>query len=211
MSPTRSAIDSCSRARVVGQRRAGDQLHHQMRWNGTVARMKGVDLRDARMLQPAEHLGFVLEAPEDVGMAEAAAEHFDRDRASRPILLRRVHDAHAAGPERVQHQKAAEVRAGLQRAVDRRHVERRNPARDRGSPRRARRARRPAPRPRARSARSPPQRASRNASRSRGSTSASARKIASAAGSVTAVARRADRPADRARDTATRARTSIRS
>ena len=78
------------------------------------------------MLQPAEHLGFVLEPAEDVRMTETAPEHFDRDRAARPILLRRIDDAHAAGAERVQHEKAAEAGAGLERAVDGGHVERRD-------------------------------------------------------------------------------------
>ena len=60
-------------------------------------------------------------------MAEAAPEHLDGHRAARPILLRRVDDAHAAGAERVQHEKGPpRCRAGLQRTVDRRHVERRN-------------------------------------------------------------------------------------
>ena len=54
------------RARVVGHRRAGDQLHHEMRRRRAVARMERVDLRDARMLQPAEHLGLVLEPAEDL-------------------------------------------------------------------------------------------------------------------------------------------------
>ena len=59
-------------------------------------------------------------------MAVAAPQHFDRHRAARAILLRGVDDAHAAGADRVQHEKAAEAGAWLQRAVDRRHVERRN-------------------------------------------------------------------------------------
>ena len=71
--------------------------------------MKRVHLRDAGMLQPPEHFGLVLEPAEDLRMAETAPQHFDRDGAPRPILLCRIDDAHAAGADGVQHQKAAEA------------------------------------------------------------------------------------------------------
>jgi hypothetical protein len=111
------------RAGVVGQRRARDQFHHEMRRRGAVPLREGVDLRDAGMLQPAEHLGFVLEAAEDLGMTIAAPQHFDRHRAARPVLLRGIDDAHAAGAQGVQHEEGTETRARLQRPVHGRHVE----------------------------------------------------------------------------------------
>ena len=82
-------------------------------------------------------------------MPESSPQHLDRDRAPWAILLRRVDDAHAARSDRVEHEKVPEHRAGLQRAIDRRHVERRNPRRDRESHRPEPRWRRAAHRPRA--------------------------------------------------------------
>jgi hypothetical protein len=71
----------------------------------------------------------VLEPLQDLRMTVAAAQDFDRDRAARKLLLRRVDHAHAARADRVQHEESAEPCARLQRTVHRRHVERWNPLR----------------------------------------------------------------------------------
>ncbi len=95
------------RAGVIGQRWTGDELHHEMRRRRAIARVERVHLRDARVLEPAEHFRFVLEPAQDLRMTKPAPEHFDRDRAAR-----------------VEHVKIPEARAGLERTVGRRHIER---------------------------------------------------------------------------------------
>ena len=78
------------------------------------------------MLQTSEHLGFLFEAPQNFRVTVSASQHLDRDGTARSILLRRVDDAHAAGAERPQHEKAPETRARLEWPVERGHVERGN-------------------------------------------------------------------------------------
>src|SRR4029078_12183978 len=59
-------------ARVSGQWRTRDEFHDQVRRNGPRARMKRVDLCNARMQEAPEHLGFVLGAPENLRETAAA-------------------------------------------------------------------------------------------------------------------------------------------
>ena len=53
------------------------------------------DLRDSRMLQPPQHLGFLLESAERGRRDESRANHLQRDDSAGPLLLRLVHRAHA--------------------------------------------------------------------------------------------------------------------
>ena len=88
--------------------------------------MERVNLGDARVLKAAEHFGLVLEPLEHVWMTKAASDDFDGDRAARPILLRRVHDTHAAQSEGVEDEEVAEGGPRMEGAVHGRHVERGN-------------------------------------------------------------------------------------
>ena len=114
------------RADVVGDRRSRDQLHDKMRRRVAIACRERVDLSNAGVLQAAEHLGLLLEAAEDLGMMETAPQDLDRDRTARPILLGGVDDTHAARSQRVEHEEVPEPGAGLQGAVNRGHIQRRD-------------------------------------------------------------------------------------
>ena len=114
------------RTSVIGQRRTGDEFHHEMGRRRAIAHVERVHLCNARVLEPAEHFRFVLEPAEDLRMTKPAPEDFDRHRAARSILLRRVDHAHAARAERMEHVKIAEACAGLERTVGGRHIERRD-------------------------------------------------------------------------------------
>ena len=83
---------------VVVQRTAAHQLHREVRLDA-VTRLgdaRVVDLRDARVLQAAEDLGFVLEAAQMRRAGQPGTNHLQRDAAMGPILLRLVDDAHRA-------------------------------------------------------------------------------------------------------------------
>src|SRR6185295_13152382 len=70
-----------------------------------------------------EGLRLVLETSEDLRMPEASPQDFDGDGPARPLLLGSIDDAHAAGADRMEHEKLAEPRAWLQRSIHRVHVE----------------------------------------------------------------------------------------
>jgi hypothetical protein len=108
----------CLSPAVLGDRRSADELHHQMGWRCLVAGVEREDLRDSRMLQLAEQVGFARKSLQELRMPVAAPQHFDRDRALGSVLLRRVDDAHAARADRSQHEERTERRPGCQRSID---------------------------------------------------------------------------------------------
>ena len=70
---------------VLAQWRALDELHGEVRLR-CLADLRGpglVDLRDAGMLQPAEHLRLALETLEHLPRGQAASDDFQRDPAPR--------------------------------------------------------------------------------------------------------------------------------
>src|SRR5262245_11907317 len=104
-------------AHILGNRGPGHELHDEVRGDAPVPMREGEYLRDSRVLQAPKHLRFALESLEDFRVAKAAAQHLDSDRAPRVVLLSRIHDAHAAGPDRMEHEKAAKHGTGAKRSV----------------------------------------------------------------------------------------------
>ena len=80
------------------QRRAVDELHDQRQAAAGV--LDAVDLRDVRMVQRGEDLGFALEArqPFLIG-SEGRGKDLDRNAALQPGIARAVDLAHSAGAE----------------------------------------------------------------------------------------------------------------
>ena len=83
---------------IPQQRRALNKLHGEIRLRpeSGIGGAGFIDLRDAGMVEAAERLGFVLEAPEQLAAGEAGPDHFKSYRAARLVLLGLVHGAHAA-------------------------------------------------------------------------------------------------------------------
>ena len=93
------------RCGIVPERFTQDELHREMRLR-TEAGIGGaglVDLRDARMLQPAERLRLALEAAQELRVGQAWLDDFQRDDPARVILFRLVDRAHASFADQAQH------------------------------------------------------------------------------------------------------------
>ena len=139
-------------ARPGVERLAVDELHRDEGLVAAlgIARAGLVDLRDARMVEPAEDVRLLLEAPQQLPRRRAAADRLERDAPAREGLLGFVDDAHAAFADAAQDPvlarehgrprlgEAQVVRVHLARADARQRVE---PAAD-GHRRRAARVRR---------------------------------------------------------------------
>ena len=87
---SRELVGAC----VVRDRWTRDQFHDEVCRRRPIARVERVHLRDAGMLKAPEHLGLVFEPAQDFRMAETSSQHFDRHRASRPLLLCGIDNAH---------------------------------------------------------------------------------------------------------------------
>src|SRR5829696_6472307 len=81
-------------------------------------------LGDAGVVKTSQHFSLTLEPLQEIRMTKAFAQYFDGHRSPGAILLSRVHDAHAAGTDCMQHEEAAEHRARPQRPIGNAHVER---------------------------------------------------------------------------------------
>jgi hypothetical protein len=88
--------------------------------------MKRKHLCDALMLQSTQHLGLALESPDELGVAKSAPQHLDGDSTPRSILLRRVHNAHTARTDGMEHEEWPKRGPGRKRTIDGVHVQRRN-------------------------------------------------------------------------------------
>jgi hypothetical protein len=72
-----------------------DQLHHQR--TNAVRLLQAVDLRDVRMIERRQCLGFALEARQPIGIArEGVGQHLDRDPPTKIGVESAIHLAHAA-------------------------------------------------------------------------------------------------------------------
>jgi hypothetical protein len=67
------------------------------------------DLRDAGMLKPPEQLGFMLEAPPQMLGCGPGSDYLQGDFAPRVILLRPIHNAHAARAQDAQYRVFADA------------------------------------------------------------------------------------------------------
>jgi len=86
------------RACLLQQRPAVDELHREERLAALAAILGArlVDAGDPRVLQLAEHLRLVAEAPQQPGRHHARADHLQRHAPPRLLLLGLVDDAHPA-------------------------------------------------------------------------------------------------------------------
>src|SRR5271169_6748279 len=80
------------------ERQPADELHGEIRLRpeAGIVRAGFVDLSDARVLQAAQGLGFVLKPPQSFGRAESWLDDFERPAAARLFLLGLIHGAHTA-------------------------------------------------------------------------------------------------------------------
>jgi hypothetical protein len=87
----------------VGQRRAGQELHHDER--ATVRRRADIDdVDDVRVADPARCVGLALEPRDRLGVIAVLFEHqLDGDALAELDVLGLVHHAHAAAPDLMQH------------------------------------------------------------------------------------------------------------
>ena len=96
-----SEVEAAAAGKLV-QRQPVDKLHREIRL-AVVGEAGLVDLRDARVMQPAQDLGLVGEPLDDGGRGEAAADDLEGHSAAWAILLRLVDGAHAALANDLQH------------------------------------------------------------------------------------------------------------
>ena len=82
-----------------GQRRPVHEFHRDERRRRLVARMRGVDIGDARVVEVREQLGFDHESALDGAREELAPQHLERDDSRRMPLMRQMDDAGPAGPD----------------------------------------------------------------------------------------------------------------
>jgi hypothetical protein len=94
----------------IGQRRAVDELHDEA--HGPVAARDAIDMRDVRVVECGQRLGFLLEARDAVGIVgERGGKHLDRDVALELGIARAIDLARAAGADRFDNFLLAEVHA----------------------------------------------------------------------------------------------------
>jgi hypothetical protein len=115
---------------VLGERNAVHQLHGDERRHRGVARVSGVDLRDAGVVQPPEQVGFEFEPAPCRRRVEVVAQHLQGDGTGGMPLFGQVDDAGGAAADDATHGEAADLRAWHEgriardrRAVDGRRVE----------------------------------------------------------------------------------------
>ena len=96
---------------VVGKALTVHRLHREKGLEAVagVGRAGLKDLRNAGVLKPAQQLGFMLEASQQVFGCEPGSDDFQGDFAPRVILLRPIHDAHAAFTQDTQYRVIADA------------------------------------------------------------------------------------------------------
>ena len=104
------------------ERLATNQLHRKkgLRPEARISGISFVDLRDARMLQAAERLGFVLEPAQSLGGSQTGSNHLDGNSAARLFLLGFVDCPHPTFTEQADNAIAAD-NSGVQWGATRGH------------------------------------------------------------------------------------------
>jgi hypothetical protein len=92
--PNSAAVLFC----VPEQRLAPDEFHREIGLRSKYAIYPAgfINLGDAWVLEPAQGDGFLLEAPEQLGIRDTALDHFERYRAPGLLLFGLIYDTHAA-------------------------------------------------------------------------------------------------------------------
>jgi len=97
----------------LGQRGAVDELHHERRH--TVGFLEPVDLRDVRMVQRREHVGFALKSHDPLSVArERFGKDFQRNIALQLRVARPVDLPHPAGADQGKNFVRADTNAGCE-------------------------------------------------------------------------------------------------